>query len=82
MIVAVRWMRFFLLPVVLAGCQDYVVYFSDGGGGDRMEVTFSVYDQCGGDCDAIISMCRMIHLPNDPKPVHGIATLTDQTTCP
>ena len=32
--VAVRFTCFFLLSVFLAGCQDYVVNFSDGGDGD------------------------------------------------
>ena len=176
--VVFRWTLFFLLSVVLAGCQDYIVNFSDGGGGDakieddaecfditfvefgmiseedecfpinpsqpecsvaadqgalvarsyecleaslgeecgpwqydsnweivlvcdpfggcglpivvdsvqdcgdRIEVAFSVFEMCGGDCDAIITLCRMIHLPNDPKPVHGIAALTNETPCP
>lgn len=61
------------LPVVVDSVQDC---------GDRIEVAFSVFEMCGGDCDAIITMCRMIHLPNDPKPVHGIATLTNDTSCP
>ncbi len=61
------------LPVVVDSVQDC---------GDRIEVVFSVYENCGGDCDAIIAMCRIIHLPNDPMPVHGIASLTDETPCP
>ena len=50
------------LPVVLDGIEDC---------GDRIEVRFSVFTDCEGDCDAIVTTCRVIHIPNDPRPVHG-----------
>jgi hypothetical protein len=49
--------------------------------GDHVQIDFHVTEPCSS-CDAPLEMWRILHLPNDPKPVHAQATLEIESPCP
>ncbi len=63
------------------GCEWPLVVYSVLDCGDHIEIEFSVIEPCET-CDAPHPMWHVLHLPNDPKPVHATATLRQELECP
>ncbi len=69
-----------LLPDPFDGCEWPLVVDSVLDCGDRVEIAYSVIEPCES-CDAPHPVWNILHLPNDPKPVHATATLRQEGNC-
>lgn len=65
----------------LDGCEWPIVVDSVLDCGDHVEIRFSVIQSCES-CDAPHPMWHIVHLPNDPKPVHALGSLVQEFPCP
>ena len=62
------------------GCQWPITVDTVLDCGMRVEIHFSVTEPCTS-CDAVEPLWHILHLPNDPKPVHAIGRLQQETGC-